>query len=138
MSKAAMYISSLTILLAVVATVIFGSSVMSESGHMAMGCFGLASGVNCSMLSPIEHFNAHLRTFQGVSTAVFQISSLLAVLLLFILAVLFLITKSAGEKQANFIAKKRGDYISPQRLEFLEWLALHEKRDPSFSYAMNR
>jgi hypothetical protein len=126
------------VLLATIAVAIFGAVVMGEPGHMAMGCLGLVPGVNCSILGPIEHFEAHLNTFKNISTAVVGASSLFSIIFLLLLAGLFLNVKqkendSGGER----ILRYYENFISPHRIQFMHWLALREKRDPSFAYAMN-
>ncbi len=137
MNKVAVQIMFPIIIMAVVATAIFGFSVMSEPGHMMAGCFGSVPGGSCSMLSPIEHFAAHLHAFQSISTAVVQASSLLAALLLLTLAALFLAIKQIADPQRDFAVRQRDDFISPQHLQLVRWIALHEKSDPSFARAMN-
>lgn len=127
----------LIVIISVLATAIFGFSVMSEPGHMMAGCFGSAPGATCSMLSPIEHFAAHLHTFQSISTAIVQMYSLLVALLLFVLAALFLVTRKITVPERDFALRQRDDFISPQRLQLVRWISLHEKRDPSFVFAVN-
>lgn len=137
MSKAAFHMMFLVVSASVLATAIFGFSVMSEPDHMMTGCFGLAPGAVCSMLSPIEHFAAHLRAFQSISAAVVRISSLLPALILLALAGLALTVQQSDNPQGAYAVKRRGSFISPRHSEFTRWLALHEKRDPSFARAMN-
>ena len=137
MSKATLQIIFPIIIIAVLATALFGFSVMSESGHIMAGCFGSTPGASCSMLPPIEHFTVHLHAFQSISTAMVQTSSLLAALLLLVLAALSLAIERINNPSGDFAVKKRGDFISPQHLQLAHWLTLHEKRDPSFAYAMN-
>jgi hypothetical protein len=125
------------IVIAVLATALFGFSMMSEPGHMMVGCFGSVPGAACSMLSPIEHFMAHLNAFQSISTAVVQLSLLLAAALLFILAILFFDIGQLGSLSGDFAVRQFTGFRPPQRLQFMQWIALHEKRDPSFAAAMN-
>lgn len=125
------------IIASVLATAIFGFSIMDEPGHMMAGCFGSAPGEACSMLSPIEHFTAHLHMFQSISTAVVQTCSLLTALLLFALAALFLAIRQIPTSERYFISRQRDDFISPQHFQLIRWLSFHEKRDPSAVFAMN-
>ncbi len=126
------------VIAAVLATAIFGFLVMNEPGPMMVGCFGEAPGVTCSVLSPIEHFAAHLLAFQSVSIAVIQMSAFLSAIFLLVFAVLFLVIKHIHDPQENFAVIQGDDFISPQHFRFARWIALHEKRDPSFACAMNK
>ena len=138
MSKAIFQIMFPIVIVSILAMAFFGFSVMSEPGHMMAGCFGSTPGGTCSMLSPVEHFAAHLHTFQSISTAIVQTSSLLASLLLFVLAAIFLAVKQIAEPQRDFAIRQRDDFISPQHFQLTHWISLHEKRDPSFAFAVNR
>lgn len=137
MNKDAIQILFPLVIIAVLTTAIFGFSVMSEPGHIMAGCFGSTPGGGCSMLSPIEHFEAHLHAFQSISTAVVQASSLLAAFLLLVIAFLFL-SVTLNELKGDYILQRRDGVISSQRPRLMHWLVLHEKRDPSFAYAVNR
>lgn len=137
MNKTAVKITFLVAIATVLASAIFGFSVMGEPGHMMAGCFGSAPGATCSMLSPIEHFAAHLNTFQSISVAVVQVSSLLIALLLLALGSISIAAKQINDLQGDYAKTRRDDFVSPRHFQFTHWLALHEKRDPSLAYAVN-
>jgi hypothetical protein len=103
------------------------------------GCFGTTPGASCSMLSPIEHFEAHLHAFQSMTTAVTQTFSLLAALLLSITALIFLFIQQIDNAPRGIPILPRGDdVINSQKSRITHWLTLHEKRDPSlFAGAVN-
>lgn len=126
------------VLVGVLVTALFGFAVMMNGmGHVMVGCFGSAPGTNCSVLSPIEHFEAHFQTFQYLTTAIVQVSSLLAAFLLILAAVVFLLLKGDRLLEQQPFAISCSDTASPQRIQLTHWLALREKRDPSLVYAMN-
>jgi hypothetical protein len=139
MNKLILQIVFPLVILAVLAMAIFGFSVMSEPGHVMAGCFGTTPGASCSMLSPIEHFEAHLHAFQSMTTAVTQTFSLLAALLLSITALIFLFIQQIDNAPRGIPILPRGDdVINSQKSRITHWLTLHEKRDPSlFAGAVN-
>jgi hypothetical protein len=137
MNKAAVQILFPLVIMAFLATAIFGFSVMSAPGHVMAGCFGSTPGGNCSMLSPIEHFEAHFHAFQSISTAVVQASSLFATFLLLVIAFLSL-SITVNDLKRTYVLQRYDGFISPQRLQQWRWLALHEKRAPAFVYAVKR
>src|SRR3989344_7731554 len=137
MNRASVQITFLIVIASIIATAIFGFTVMSEPGHVMAGCFGSTPGAVCSMLSLIEHFTAHLHAFKSISTAVMRTSSLLTTLLLIVLARLALAIKQVHDSRKKYFVQRKDQCISPQRFQLIHWLALHEKRDPSFACAVN-
>ncbi len=137
MSKDFAQIISLIAFMSIFAVAILGFSLMmSESGHMMVGCFGTAPDGNCSILSAIEHLRSHMLTFQNISSVI--VISLFAFMLLFFIAVLcFTGINFNGNLRRLFSNKRFRDFITPRIIQFTSWLAIHEKRDPSFSYAVN-
>ena len=139
MNKAAIAILGFFTFVAVLVVAIFGFSIMAEPGHMMAGCFGMAPGENCAMLSPIEHFTAHLSAFQSVSTGIAQaFFSLFALMLLALLALGAGNSKNKNDVSKTLAFERSGGFISPQQVQFSHWLSLREKRDPSFISAVNR
>ena len=138
MNQAAIRILFPIAIIAVLAVAIFGFAIMSEPGHMMVGCLGSTSGGNCAVLSPAEHFEAHLRGFQNISTAMAQGYSFFVTLFLILLASIPLKASLKNDPHEEFASGSRKNFISPQRIRFAHWLALREKRDPSLAGAVNR
>ena len=124
------------VITAVLAAALFGFLVMSGSGHMMAGCGGPVSGAGCAALPPLAHFASHLHTFQSISSAVFS------ALLLFVISAFLFFATSISERILRDGPKREfagiaADFVSfPRYAKFMHWLARHEKRDPSFAYAM--
>jgi hypothetical protein len=138
MNKASNQIIVFLILTATLAVALFGFSIMSEPGHMMVGCFGTTPGGNCSVLGPIEHFQLHLNAFQSISTGIAKAFVALAGLLLAI--AFYLDSKkrlSDNSIQRIVFVNTDLDLVS-SRTSIVHWLTLHEKRDPSLSFAVNR
>ncbi len=135
MSKATVQIMFMVAIVSVLATAIFGFSMMSKSGHTMAGCFGGTPGVLCSTLAPIEHFAAHIRTFQSISTAVVGIFSLVIATLALLFAVPLLKHKEKDKAPGERIVPGSQIDTGILRRSCMRWLALHEKRDPSFAFA---
>jgi hypothetical protein len=139
MSKTTVQIIFFVAIASVLTTAVLGFSVMNESEHMMAGCFGGVPGASCSMLGPIEHFLAHLQTFQSISSAIIAAFLLVAATLELFFIDLFLKQKKKDESSAGKLTPgSRMDFTIPHHISFMRWLVLHEKRDPSFLYAMNR
>lgn len=120
-----------------IAVVIFGSMIMGGPGHMTVGCFGSMPGATCSLFGPVEHVAAHLRAFRSVSLGVVYSSSLYALalfLFLFAVAGKFFGTKDGPGNVRSFSTHPA---LAEYFIEFAQWLALREKRDPSFVVAVN-
>ncbi len=126
------------VLAGVLATALFGFSIMmNSSGRMMAGCFGSAPATDCSILSPIEHFEAHTQAFHQVSTAIAQASASFAVLLLVFLAAAIALLWDHTILQHRPIVFRNDRDVPPRHIRLTHWLALREKRDPSPVYAMN-
>lgn len=138
MSKAVTRAIAPFLLVAVVIAVMFGFLVMmTGSGHMTL-CFDGAADAGCAALTPLAHFEAHFQTFQQISTAVVQSSfALFAVLLLLLIGAIQQRPQEDSSGTFPLVARRSTFDISPQRIQYMHWLALREKRDPSRAYAMN-
>lgn len=122
------------LLVATLAVALFGFSLMSGQEGVMVGCFG--NGADCSLLGPIAHFEMHLNAFRSVSTAIASVAGFL-ILLLFLGNQYFSrkirIDDDAGRKGVCAYAI---GFFPPFIAPLVSWIALHEKRDPSFAYAI--
>lgn len=114
---------------AILAAALLGFSVMRDGGHMMAGCFEKTMGADCSMLSPLEHFEAHLHVVYGISSAFFPVLLLLGAALL--LAVTHFGEDYSGGGGNFFLWIIRRLPEKRTLIRRMKWLALHEKRDPS-------
>jgi hypothetical protein len=137
MSRQAIQIISFVAFVATLTVAIFGFSIMGTTGNMVMGCFGTVPGGNCSVLGVIQHFESHVNAFRSITgVLVGSIFSILALLFLALLALIGL--NFDGDLRHRFTVQRFHDSITASFVRFNRWLALHEKRDPSFVYAVNR
>lgn len=137
MNRQAVQIISFVAFVAVLAVAIFGFSIMGTTGNMVMGCFGTTPGDSCSVLGTIQHFESHVNAFRSITSVV--VGSIFSILALLLLALLALIGLDANsELRHRFTVWRVRDSIIAYFVRFNRWLALHEKRDPSFAYAVNR
>lgn len=132
MTKTIPQIVVIFVLAATLTVAVLGFVLMSEPGHMMVGCFG--AGV-CSALGPIEHFESHLTAFQSVSTGIAKTFAAFVALLLAVALSASLTEKNSDERDTARIRVTDNPPLS--RTPLLHWLTLHEKRDPSFACAMN-
>ena len=124
------------VLTAMLAAALFGFLVMSGSGHMMAGCGGLMAGAGCAELPLLAHFESHLHTFQSISSAAFSVQ-LLYVLSVFVFFAASISARISRDGSERGLVEITADFFSlPQCAKFMHWLARHEKRDPSFAYAM--
>ncbi|MCL4405573.1 hypothetical protein M1295_03380 [Patescibacteria group bacterium] len=137
MSRQTVQIISFIAFVATLTVAIFGFSIMGTTGNMVMGCFGAVPGGNCSVLGTVQHFESHVNTFRSItSVLVGSIFSILALLLIALLSLIGLDTDS--DLRHRFTVWHFYDSIVSYFVRLNRWLALHEKRDPSFVYAVNR
>ena len=137
MNKAFLTIVPFIVLIATVTVAIFGFTLMSEPGHMMAGCLGTTPGAACSTRGPIEHFEMHLSTFQSISTGIAKAFAAFAALAFVVALFLFTRRTEDGQKESFYVSRAH-DVFPPTRTPLIHWLALHEKRDPSFAFAVNR
>jgi len=137
MNRRAIQIVSCIAFVATLTVAVFGFSVMGAAGNMVMGCFGAAPGGSCSALGAIQHFESHMSAFQKITNVL--VGSAFSVLALLFLAVLALAGIDIGAAAVRrYIVRRFYDPIAVCFARFGDWLALHEKRDPSFGFAVNR
>lgn len=137
MNKPSNRIIVFLVLTATLAVAALGFSLMSEPGHLMMGCFGTMPGGSCSALGPVEHFEAHFNTFENISTGIAKAFTVLAALLIAVALFLDLKERRTGPGTREFAFARRDAASLPPQAPLIRWLALHEKRDPSLVYAMN-
>ncbi len=125
------------VFLAILAAAIFGVLVMSSSGHMMTGCLGTTPDMGCSGLPLFVHLESHLRTLQNTSLATIGASSLLSMLTVLLFVTVAFWEDRESDTKNVFVSRSRDAFVVPRLIEFMRWLALLEKRDPSLVYAVS-
>lgn len=132
-------ILSAALFIAFAGAVLFGAYAMGSGDGHSIGCIGAFENPNCATaVSPAEHFQYHLGALEGLSLGIVQQPfATLLLLTAFILALfLSVLPRDAEDQHSRSLFRKPEKIFAPQA-PILRWLSLHEKRDPSFAYAMN-
>lgn len=119
---------------------IFGAYAMTSSQGHSSACIWILENPNCATaVTPLQHLEYHLGALERLSTAAFQPLPLTSLLLaIFILAIFLRIRpKNAPDSHTQHATRDASETVSVPQAPILRWLSLHEKRDPSFAYAMN-
>ncbi len=128
-------------LIGFVGVILFGSFLMIHSGNAKghVGCLPTLMGTSeCKTnISPLEYARVHLGVLMGLTNAIPTFSIMAA----FIILIILLYASSIfGFHRLLLIPQERRSYPLKSRRnavleKFLEWVALHEKRDPSLAFA---
>ncbi len=127
------FIIALLAFMAIATIAVFGFSMMGHSDGTIGNCSGPTSGDCPAMI--FTHVFAHMNAFQSLSTAVLGI---IVLLIAFAYGVTISLTHDEDEKRI-FYALHYSEVLGyPYRIKFSRWIAHHEKRDPSFAFAVAR